>query len=63
MILQAIAMTFAYDPVLTFQWLEANNYTVTVFGIWLQFFQANEFKKDFEVRRNLFGLSAILKTQ
>lgn len=63
MILQAIAMTFAYDPVLTFQWLEANNYTITVFGIWLQFFQANEFKKDFEVRRNLFGLSAILKTQ
>ena len=60
MILQCISMAFTYHSVLIFQWLEQNNQLLPVFQTWFSYM--NDFKKDFEIRRIIFGLSAIIKT-
>lgn len=60
MILQTIAMCFHYNSELTFQLLEQNNWTIPVFQQWLQTMPI--FKHDFEIRRVIFGLTAIIKT-
>jgi hypothetical protein len=39
--------------------LEQNNWTVLVFSKWMQCMTM--FKKDFEIRRIIFGLTEILK--
>mmetsp|Transcript_7597 Transcript_7597/g.12768 ORF Transcript_7597/g.12768 Transcript_7597/m.12768 type:complete len:224 (-) Transcript_7597:205-876(-) len=53
-------MAFAYNSLLTFQWLEHTNNTMKVFGAW--FNNMENVKKNQELRRNIFGLSAIIKT-
>ena len=58
MVLQAMAMCFTYNSALTFQALEANALTLPVFAAWLG--TMNQFKTDFELRRNIFGLSSIV---
>lgn len=58
MVLQALAMCFVYNSTLTFQALEASSVTLPVFGAWLK--AMNLFKTDFELRRNIFGLSSII---
>lgn len=58
MVLQALAMCFTYNSELTFQSLEASGITLPVFGAWLK--GMNQFKSDFELRRNIFGLSSII---
>lgn len=60
MILQTIAVSFFNNSVLTFQQLEENNMTVTVFQTWMT--RMGDFKQEFELRRVIFGLLAILKT-
>ena len=60
MILQAISMCFSYNSTLTFQILESTNNTLNVFQAW--FVSMNNFSKDFEIRRVIFGLSSIIKT-
>jgi hypothetical protein len=59
MILQAISMCFSYNAQATFQFLEQQNLTLTVFQQWFMFM--NDFKKDFEIRRIIFGLTSIIK--
>jgi len=54
-------MCFHYNARLTFQWLEAKGQTLDVFQSW--FVYMNNFKKDFEIRRIILGLSAIIQTQ
>lgn len=61
MVLQAFAMSFNYNAALTFQILEAQGHTLSVFQSWFVFM--NDFKKDFEIRRVILGLSAIVCTQ
>lgn len=58
MVLQALAMCFTYNSALTFQALEASGMTLPVFAAWLN--AMNHFKTDFELRRNIFGLSSII---
>jgi len=58
MVLQALAMCFTYNSALTFQALEASGITLPVFAAWLK--AMNFFKTDFELRRNIFGLSSII---
>ena len=53
-------MMFVYNSQATFSLLESTGCTLMVFQAW--FSNMNEFKKDFEIRRNIFGLSAIIKT-
>ena len=60
MLLQAISMCFSYNATLTFQILEQQNLTLNVFQAW--FVSMNDFKKDFEIRRVIFGLTSIIKT-
>lgn len=60
MILQALAMCFSYNAALTFNFLEQEGKTILVFQEWFKFM--NNFSKDFEYRRNIFGLIAIVKT-
>ena len=59
-ILQAIAMAFLYNSQMAFQYLEQNGQTLAVFQAW--FVHMDAFKSDFEYRRNIFGLSSIIKT-
>ena len=58
MILQALSMIFNYNAAMTFQLIEAKGSTLQIFQTWFVFM--NEFKKDFEVRRILLGLTAIV---
>lgn len=58
MILQAIAMMFVYNSQATFSLLESSGKTLLVFQNWFSYM--NDFKKDFEIRRNIFGLCAII---
>lgn len=58
MVLQALAMCFTYNSALTFQALEASGITLPVFAAWLK--AMNHFKTDYELRRNIFGLSSII---
>jgi hypothetical protein len=58
MVLQALAMCFTYNSILTFQTLESSGITLPVFAAWLK--GMNQFKSDFELRRNIFGLSSII---
>ncbi len=60
MLLQTLSMCFWYNTTLTFQILEQNQWTILVFQKWLQHMPT--FKKDFELRRVIFGLTAIIKT-
>ena len=60
MILQAFAMCFSYNASMTFHILESTNMTLSVFQAW--FTNMNNFQKDFEIRRVIFGLTAIIKT-
>jgi hypothetical protein len=53
-------MMFVYNAQATFNLLESSGTTLLVFQNWFSFM--TEFKKDFELRRNIFGLSAIIKT-
>jgi len=59
MLLQTMSMCFSYNTALTFQVLESQNLTLSVFQAW--FMGMNDFKKDFELRRNIFGLGSIIK--
>lgn len=61
MVMQAFSMCFNYNAGLTFQVLEAKGATLSVFQSWFVFM--NDFKKDFEIRRIILGLSAIVHTQ
>ena len=58
MILQALSMCFNYNSQLTFQILESQGKTLGIFQSWFVFM--NDFKKDFEIRRILLGLTAII---
>lgn len=60
MLLQTISICFWYNSALTFNILEQKNATVQVFQLWLGFM--SKFKKDFELRRVIFGLTSILVT-
>jgi len=53
-------MSFTYNPQMVFQWLNERNQLLEIFQIWFKFM--DDFKKDFELRRIIFGLSAIVKT-
>lgn len=59
MILQCIALAFYNNAPLTFQILEKNNMTIPVFQTWLGFME--NFKKEFELRRVIFGMISILR--
>lgn len=61
MLLQTIAVAFYNNAALTFQILEQNNMLVTFFTAWQQ--RMGEFKKEFEMRRVIFGLASLLKSQ
>jgi hypothetical protein len=52
-------MCFTYNAGLTFEILEGYQQTLFVFQNW--FGLMNSFKNDFELRRNIFGLSSIIK--
>ena len=58
MVLQVVSMFFNYNAVLTFQVLESKGQTLSVFQSWFVFM--NDFKKDFEVRRIVLGLTAVI---
>lgn len=60
MVVQTAAMAFWYNAPLTFQLLEASQMTITVFQKLLQVLSI--VKKDFELRRLIFGLTAIVAT-
>ena len=60
MIFQAISMAFTYNPQLVFLWLENATLTQQVFNSW--FSAMGAFKMRFELRRIIFGLTAIIKT-
>lgn len=53
-------MAFAYNSLLAFQWLDSQNLTQKVLQMLFSFL--GQFKKEFEFRRMIFGLSAIIKT-
>lgn len=59
MILQAIALAFHNNPVVTFQTCEANHMTGLLFQTWLEFMP--KFSKEFELRRVIFGLVGVLR--
>lgn len=58
MVLQALSMCFTYNSALTFDVLESRGMTLPVCGAWLKVM--NQFKTDYELRRNIFGLSSII---
>ena len=60
MLLQAISMSFVYNSQRVFHWLERQNVTLDVFQMLFEFMP--NFKKDFELRRIIFGLTAIINT-
>lgn len=60
MLLQALAMAFYNSSKDAFRIIESEGQTVAVFTNWLAFMP--KFKLEFEIRRILFGLIAILKT-
>ena len=60
MLLQAISMAFACCPGLAFQWLTDNDSILKVFQLW--FSHMGHFQKELELRRMIFGLTAIIKT-
>jgi len=59
MVLQTIALGFYNNAQLMFKILEENQMTIPFFQTWLQFMP--EFKKEFELRRVIFGLISILR--
>lgn len=59
MLLQALALAFYNNPVITFQVCEQNQMTVPLFQSWLSFMP--QFKLEFELRRVIFGLISILR--
>ena len=59
MLFQSIATAFYNNASITFQVIEKNNMTTTVFSKWLEFMPL--FKQEFEIRRVLFGLASMLK--
>lgn len=61
MVLQAFSMCFNYNASLTFQIIDQLGQTLSVFQSWFVFM--NDFKRDFEIRRNILGLTAIIQTQ
>lgn len=60
MIVQAIATAFYNNSVATFQILENEKQTMNFFEKWLDMMKS--FKLEFEIRRNIFGLIAIMRT-
>ena len=60
MVLQAVATAFYNNSAVTFGVLENNNFTGALFQNWLGFMP--KFTLEFEIRRILFGLGCILKT-
>ena len=58
MVLQTFAIVFNYNASMTFTWIESKTQTLNVFKSWFEFM--NDFKKDFEWRRNILGLTSIL---
>jgi len=60
MIVQATATAFYNNSILTFQILEKENQTARFFEQWLQ--MMGGFKLEFELRRIIFGLIAIIRT-
>ena len=59
MVLQTLALGFFNNAQLMFKILEENQMTIPFFQTWLQFMP--EFKKEFELRRVIFGLISILR--
>jgi len=60
MLLQTIAMAIYNSNVTSLRIIEENQQTFTVFSNWLQYM--GRFKLEFELRRIIWGLLAILKT-
>ena len=60
MLLQTVAMALNYNSAAVLQIIEAEGQTFAVFSNWLSFM--GNFKLEFEIRRVVFGLLAILKT-
>ena len=60
MLLQAFSMCFYNNSQITLQTMEQNQMTLPVFINWFTFM--NRFKLEFEIRRNVFGLSSLLRT-
>ena len=60
MVLQGFTMAFAYNSNLVFQWLTSTGMTEDVLRVWFGFMR--NFEKAFELRRVIFGLSAILRS-
>jgi hypothetical protein len=58
MVFQALSMSFHYNAILTMQVLDQQQKIMPVFTAWFQFM--DKFKKEFEMRRVLFGLTSIV---
>lgn len=61
MLLQTLAMALYNNNVATMAVMENEQQTFFVFSNWIQFMP--NFKLEFEIRRILFGLLAILRVQ
>lgn len=59
MLFECMSMCFTYNTALTFEILEGYQKTLFIFQNW--FVLMNSFKSDYALRRNIFGLSSILK--
>ena len=55
-------MAFTYNSALVFQHLDKQNRLDEVFEQWLAEIEKDEFVLTEELRKNIFGLSAIIKT-
>lgn len=60
MCLQVVCMCFWYNTNLTFQVLEQHQWTLHLFQRLLSFIEEDRLAFDFEMRRVIFGLTAII---
>ena len=58
-LVQAMSMAFTYNTELVFQWLESQNILSEVLNLW--FSLMDEFSTKFQLKRIIFGLSAIIR--
>ena len=59
MLFQCVSLAIYNSNALTLSIIESEGQTIAVFSNWLQFM--SKFKKEFEIRRIVFGLLALLK--
>lgn len=61
MLLQALSMSLTYNSQLVFAWLQQQNLVNQVFEDYFTLIM--ELDEDFELRRVIFGLAAIIQTE